>query len=393
MQDIRQPLNKTAFEQALKKRGFTQVALAEKIGANEKSFSRWINEGYVQTQYLWDLTEELNLTDEELDEILLVPKYRVFFRRKYLGEVPPEIESRAIELAKTLFGLTYLSSNARFCPPNTSKLNDPTEVANQIRRYTKIESFVDLTGLVTSLADQGVEVAVIPFDELKLNSDGQLETAFSVTDEKRCLIFLDANEPAEALIFNLCHELCHLFRPDLDFSKNEERFCQAVAAELAYPKAFFDTHKDKINSVLESRSIEAIVHLLNNIKNHLGGEIFGIVLRLKALGFLSQKDPIHQRIVSFGEASNKKLPKVKETLFVDFMTSNRNAFIKFWNRPDINSNTLFRFFFHIKNGATDESVSSRKFAELFGIKIGLADEMIHKWRSDLQRSLADAQNG
>lgn len=97
MSNIQQPLNKTAFIRALDSRNISQAVLAQKIGANEKSFSRWINDGYIQSQYLWDLTEELDLSDEELDEILMLPKYNVFFRKKYLGEVPDDVEQRAID--------------------------------------------------------------------------------------------------------------------------------------------------------------------------------------------------------------------------------------------------------------------------------------------------------
>ncbi len=54
--------------------------------------------------------------------------------------------------------------------------------------------------------------ALIPFDKLELNSTGEHEKAFSVTDGNRFLIFLDADSPEEELIFNLCHELSHVFR-------------------------------------------------------------------------------------------------------------------------------------------------------------------------------------
>ena len=79
MREIKQRVNKPALEEVLRSRCMKQSELADKIGAPAKSFNRWINEGYVQSQYVWDMTETLELTDDELDKILLVPKVPSLF--------------------------------------------------------------------------------------------------------------------------------------------------------------------------------------------------------------------------------------------------------------------------------------------------------------------------
>ncbi len=392
MKEIKQRVNKPALEEVLRARSMKQAELAEKIGAPIKSFNRWINEGYIQSQYVWDMTETLELSEEDLDKVLFVPKYQVFFRKKFLGEVPEHIQERAIELARTLFGLTYLNANAKFCPPNVSKIDDPLEVANQIRKYLEIESFNSLQGIVAMLAEQGVEVALIPFAKLELNSTGDHEQAFSVTDGSRFLIFLDADSPEERLIFNLCHELCHVFRPDLEFSKIEETFCNDVASELVYPREFFIEHKDKIERVIASSSVESIISLISVIRDNLGGEAFGISLRLKALGFLSQKNRVHQKVIGYGKRSFENLKNISDRYFSDFDQNDKEKFVKFWNGDRINKNPLLRFFSHLKSGATDESISPRKFSELLGVDLSIADEMIRKWRFELHQALKEAEN-
>lgn len=395
MNDIQQRLNKNAFNDVLKKKNMTQANLAAKLGVNEKSFSRWVNEGYIQSKYLWDLTEELDLSEIELDEVLMLTKFKVYFRKRYLGKPHEEIESHAIELAKTLFSLTYFNSEARFCPPNVSKLETAIEVANQVRRYIEVSSFNNLQGIVSVLAERGVEVAVVPFKKLGLISEGdegKEEQAFTVTDEKRCLIFLDSASPEELLIFNLCHELCHLFRPDLDFSPTEEKFCNAVASELVYPKIFFDTHKQTIEKMIQSNSSEIIINLLNVIKENLGGEIWGISIKLKTLGYLSQKDELHKKIIAFAESSFKKLPKVGDKLFAKFNLQDKSTFYQFWESEEMANNNLLRFFFLVKNAATSGSLSARKFSELFRTDIGLSDEMFHTWKFRLLKDLEEQPN-
>ena len=390
MEDRKQRLNKTAFDLALDKRKISQIDLATQIGANDKSFSRWVNDGYIYSKYLWDLTEALDLNDQELDEILMLPKHKVFFRKQYLEEPPEEVQEQAIELAKTLFGLTYLNSEARFFPPNLSKEQSILEVAEQIRKSTNITNFNFLQSIVHTLSLHGIEVAIIPFKKLRLVSPDEYEKAFSVTNEKRFLIFLDSSAPEELLIFNLCHELCHLFRPDHGYSKEEENFCNKVASELTYPKNYFDIRKESVHKIIETRSEESIQSLLNNLKYELGGEPFGITIRLKELGFFSQKDILHKKIINNAEITYKKLPNLGDILFKKYDLNDLDTFKQFWNNKDIQSDILLRFFFHIKNGAINNSISARKFSELFGVDIGTADEMFHGWASDASAPLKDS---
>ena len=315
MYETKQRVNKPALEKVCRHRTMKQVELAKKLNVSVKSFNRWVNEGYVPSQHVLDISEVLELTDEELHEVFLVPTYRVYFRRRFLGEVSEEVQKQAVELAKTLFALIYLDANTKFYPPNVSTINDPIEVADQIRKYVGIESFDNLQGMISILTKQGVEVAIIPFKQLELNVDEQYEQAFSVSNGSRCVIFLDADSPEKRLIFNLCHELCHLFRPDPSFSKTEEKFCNDVAAELVYPKSFFDSHKKSIQTAINQRSIESIISLINLIKDKLGGEIFGIALRLKSLGYLSQKNPVHKKVISYAEDSFSNLEHLSQKYF------------------------------------------------------------------------------
>ncbi len=78
--------------------------------------------------------------------------------------------------------------------------------------------------------------------------------------------------------------------------------------------------------------------------------------------------------------------------FADFDPTNKEKFVKFWNNERINKNSLLRFFAHIKSGATDESISPRKFSELLGVDVSTADEMVHKWRFELHQALKEAEN-
>lgn len=392
MDEARVRVKRTAFEQTLKSRGVTQALLAEKIGANPKSFSRWINEGFLYSKFLWDLTDALDLSEDELSQVIVKPNYEVFFRKKFLGNVPEGIHARAKELAKALFGLTYLHSDARFCPPNISKIDDVQEVATQIRKHTGINSFNNLLSIVSRLASQGIEVAVIPFSQFGVSSDDKYEKAFSVTDGQRYAIFLDSSCTEATLLFNLCHELSHLFRPDIEFSKTEESFCSQVAEELVYPKAYFELHQGKMQAIIEGNSPEAILNLAEAIRIDLGGEVFGILIRMKHLGLLSQKNPLTKNLLNYCQQLTRKSPTVEQRLFQNFKTNDKSSLAAFFNASELYENILLRFFLHLKRAATDESLSPSKFAEIIGADISVVDELIHKWRYDLQAEIKESAN-
>ena len=151
-------------------------------------------------------------------------------------------------------------------------------------------------------------------------------------------------------------------------------------------------HKDKIERVIASSSVESIISLISVIRDNLGGEAFGISLRLKALGFLSQKNKVHQKVIGYGKRSFENLKNISDRYFSDFDQNDKEKFVKFWNSDRINKNPLLRFFSHLKSGATDESISPRKFSELLGVDLSIADEMIRKWRFELHQALKEAEN-
>lgn len=387
-------LNRSALATALKCRGLNQLQLSEVLKVNEKSLSRWLNEGRFPTEHLLDLMTELDLAREEADAILLRPKFKVFFRIKYLGKVPNAIEQQAQEMASTLLKLTFLNSNYRFLAPNASTLDSAGEVANQIRRYTQIKDFSNLEGVILSLAEQGVEVAIVPFEKFGLISSQGNEEAFSVTDEKRCVIFLNASAPESKVLFNLCHELCHLFRPDHKFSKFEESFCNNVASELMYPAEYFKSHKKQIESVLSEGSSEQIISLLHAIKGNLGGELWGIAIKMKKMGLFSQKNQTHKLIEKYTEGTFKSLPNLSEVLFEYFDSSDTYKFEHFWKSVEADKRTdiFLRFFSHIKNSCIVDRFSSRTFSELFKTDEQFARTLITSWKSDFRRKLVSSND-
>ena len=108
---------------------------------------------------------------------------------------------------------------------------------------------------------------------------------------------------------------------------------------------------------------------------------------MKQLGFLSQKDPLHKKLFGFGKKKSEALPKVEDQLFSNYKTNDSKTFAVFWECEEIEKNSLLRFFSYIKNGVIDGTISPRKLSELFGLGLGMAEDLSHKWQSALRLEL------
>src|SRR5690606_37169679 len=98
--------------------------------------------------------------------------------------------------------------------------------AEKIRDYLKFDQILSARNMVSLLREQGIEVGFIPFDMLDIDGQSNVshkEVAFTVSDGSRYCVFLDTSTTLGALTFNLGHEICHIFRANVPYSKEEER--------------------------------------------------------------------------------------------------------------------------------------------------------------------------
>lgn len=389
-QEIQQRINRSFFDELLTARSLSQKAVAEQLGENEKSFSRWLNQGQIPSRLIWGLRRTLGLKSEEMKILLMVPEFKVFFRRRFLAEPPEETKNTAISWAKTFLDLSSLHSSKKFVPVDYSEQEDPVFVADKIKSLLNIPERVTLDTLISALREEGIEVAFVPFS--LLNACGEnakaKEDAFSVTDGKRSCIFVDTNLSRDKAPFVIAHELAHIFRSSKNIDKIEERFCNRIAGEIIYPRSFFDKYSSIIRSIIATNNLDRVISLIEEIKKDIGGEFWGIVLHLKDLGFL-KGGGFFGKLNQVGKARSESKNTIHTNFFQEFITSDFAKQKDFWLDPDLQSFPEYVFFNTIKNAIQLDKMTPRAFAEIFAMDLSIADEVASQLRYKFKQELKE----
>lgn len=384
------------LKQKIRSHSLSQKELSKKLDVDDGTLSRWIAKNAMPANLVWRLKKEISLSMEDLRNLLKTPSYKVFFRKRFVSKVPPESEKNAVNWAQTFLSLSSLHSDRKFVPTDLSSIDDPEYISEKIRDYLKFDKILSLRNMVALLRDQGIEVGFIPFS--KLNIDGTANTshkevAFTVTDGSRYCVFLDTNPTLGSLTFHLGHEIAHIFRSNVPYSKDEEKFCNAVSSCLIYPKSYFITIHSKIKGMVGTRDVGQISDLIEQIVDDIGGEFEGVVYRLVTLGYLSspKTSTLTRALIQLGKKKSVNSKTISEAYFKTFNPKNNDEFSIFWNSEKISSaSVIFRYYDLVKRAVSRDDLSPRKLSELFLMEPNLADELAAKWRFNYQLEMKEA---
>lgn len=394
MKEQNQKIDTDALIAALKRRDQSLAGLAKELKVSPSNLHRWVTvDKTLPRTLVFDIGSRLDLEREEMDMLLMAPRYHTFFRRQFLGDVPEETKKNAIELAKTYLNLSTLHSAAKFCPTDLSHEDNPERVAEHIRRYFQLPTPLSFKLMITKLRESGVEVGFVRFDRICTDastSNEMKEDAFTVTDQNRFVIFCKTERTTVGkLPFVIAHELCHTFRDQAKQGKQEEYFCNDVATEIVYPKIYFLENRDKILAVLEGDSRDAHMEMVDQIVDDLGGEFLGVALRLDKLGFLK---PRHKFLIGIGKRRSLASQTVEDFYFQKLRAENLKALEEFWSDSQLSSHPIYHYYTVIKRGLQTERMTTRAFSKLFNLNSAISEHLVRGWRAQVQRELAQ-ENG
>lgn len=368
----KQVINKEYLKLLLKEKNSSQTDLAAKMNENQKNLSRWLKDGFPRDKLL-DLKRALAIPRESYRTLIGIPEYKIFFRTKYHGEVPEELKNKAIDWARVLIPTKVKTHDASFV--DLSREEDYQKVATTIKNNLSLPCGCFFEQYISILKESGIEVVLIPFSVYGLKTDK--ERAFSVFNGKnRYVIFLDSDVNAQEIVWNLAHELCHLFRLNAEQGKKEESFCQNVAKEILYPTSYFKNNEIEINAALENE--RSAINMLLEIKDHFNGSSLSIALRLKEIFGKNQK--IFNYLLAVGRNRESK-NTITSQYFKNFHSSNEDEIEKFWNNLS-SSSVYLRLFNRIKEKVSSDQMTTRKFSEIVDVELPTASSLVDKWRSE-----------
>jgi hypothetical protein len=243
--------------------------------------------------------------------------------------------------------------------------------------------------MITQLRESGVEVGFIGFssvcEDIESNNDDAKEDAFSVTDENRFCIFCNTESINSAkLPFVVAHELSHIFRWRAEIDKNEEKFCNEVAGEIVHPRSYFLENQERISSTLASGDKQAMIGLIDQIVDDLGGEFWGVALRLHQLGFLK---PNSRFLIAIGRERSQKMTNIDSLFFSSARSKNGTTLSEFWDDSRLLSHPVFHFYKIMKRGIQEDRMTSRAFAKMFRMEFGQVENLARAWRALFRKEL------
>jgi Zn-dependent peptidase ImmA (M78 family) len=392
--EVSQRIQADSLMAALRKRDLSLASLAKDLGESPSTFHRWVQEKHSLPRNLaFEIISRLKFDEEETSSLLMLPKYRSFFRRRYLGKVPAQTHENAIELAKTFLNLSTFHSEAKFRPTDLSGESDAEVVAEHIRRYFALTYPSSLRQMFTKLRESGVEVGFVRFTDICTDAsvdEEAKEDAFSVTDQNRFSIFCNTESVnIGKLPFVIAHELAHLFRSNVKIDKAEEQFCNLVASEIIHPRSYFLGKQKVISRTFESSDQHSIVEMIDQIVEDLGGEFWGVAIRLQQLGLLPSR---HKYLLAMGRERSSRLEKIESLYFDGLRAGGVENLRKFWDDSNLASHPVYHYYSTIKRGIQAERMTPRAFSRLFKVSLAVAENLSRIWRSQFQQEL-ELQNG
>lgn len=293
-------INGERIRQAREIRGFTQTALAERIGVKQPAIAQ-IEAG------------KINPTDERFQKIALQTGFPLsFFRRESatefsLGSLMFRARTRlskrdslqAVQLARVIFECieTLEPKIEKRVSLNLPRLTeDPVTAARMTRAALGLAPEAPISNLVHSLEMGGVLVLSIPL----LLDDLDAFCAWVGTRELRPVIVVCGKGPGDRLRLSIAHEAAHLVLHYSLVGNREKAESEAMtfAAEFLMPAEI----------IREEIAPPVTLLSLGKLKERWGVSKAALIRRARDVGIINQNryTYLNQRLAALGEKTSEK---------------------------------------------------------------------------------------
>ncbi len=351
------------------------------IEVSKQTLYENMRENSISREYLVRIAKFFELSRKDFDLLMGITPLPVFFRRERRVEVEEEKKEKVRKLATIFLKITKIPTVKKHLPKFENL--DPKELAKEIRTILELgKRKVLFDDLVTTLKDFGVYTYFYPFDLLGINEDSGSKKvrAASVPLDGKWIIFLDTSNELIDSLYDLIHELAHVFSGhDLNITHDDdlEKYCNAVANEVLTPTRFFEDNRDELKKFF-SEPVPKIVGYADYVVSLLGCSFEGLILSL------DQNQIIDQRVKGYLYAvcHNKKKNSIKLSYY--FNPAEGESVASFWKRAlnDSSKTQFYDFFIQLKCAFLEGRATTRLLAEGFGIDISSADVLCKMWISE-----------
>ncbi|WP_211453137.1 helix-turn-helix domain-containing protein [Collimonas antrihumi] len=331
-------LNIPQIAHAIKAHGYTQAALAERIGVQPAAVTQWLKgetQPLPQRLLKLSLLLELSFDDLFIRTEPLQPAPVVAYRKR-AGNTTTENEmEHAREKGRLLRPLaTYL--------PN--QLLKPAEFRDPSLEYSYVEHAVrdlrktlgiqedDAVGyqhLIGTFSELGA--VIIPVMWGKKDAHGNA-LHILLPESGATWIYLNLDSNACDFNFWMAHELAHVFTPKLAGSDAGEDFAEEFAGALLFP----ESASEKLYDGIIGKSAPVIINTIKRVAKERTISFYTVVKRLNRYAEnRGLKDFTQHKSAFFGASKNfeKSFPLISEALFpdgkpdaADYISENESVF-------------------------------------------------------------------
>ncbi len=377
------PINSDALKNIIKAKGhnISDLGAPDLLDVSRQTINTWLQLGNIPPRKLSILGQKLNLTPSEVDLIsspVSAQDTQVRFRTNRNVATNKDVEDKVLKLAKDYFNLSELFS-VKLSTSRTSISIDeesPAEMANKILKILSLERRqLSLESVIKALEEINIHVLFYDFGKLFKDSDAQ---AVCVIDNKSSVIFINAEECLEDVLWRIFHELSHIFMKSKEgTTKTEEVFCNSTANEVLTPTSFFQEHAADLKKVL-SRSITELPTRVEQIASKLNSSFMGVILALNTNKIIDKRQ--------FGYLMKiYHLKKDQRKKVVDILHPNeeQNPFL-FWK--DLFNNPEYYKFLTlqelVKAGLINGTLSTERAAEILKIDSMTTQQLEQFWKDE-----------
>lgn len=385
-QSVTIQINGSALRDLIQKRQPQIQVAAEKIGVSRQALHDWITSEKIPPVRLSMLARKFSLSAAELEQLKPKRNLQVMFRTLRRVTVAEETRMKVTEVAKDFLMLDAVAPDVREDISIKLTTDNPQVMAEHILRELKLSPHpLALGQVLLSLNNLNIPVAFFPFEESLRQAKIK---AFLAKEEKKRVIFIDSKLAWEDVLWNLFHELAHVFAGHDDtVTKKDEEFCDSVASDAVTPQSFFSKNEKQLRHAFASTELRHAKYLVDEIANQLGASFSGVILALKGNKIIESDSAVLKYLYKIHHNTEANRIKV-----IDLITpsdkSNAEAWIKLFNDPS--KIPLLKLPLLIKQGLLAGQVSVSRAAEILDIDVMTMQELVSYWnKEDEEATFAD----
>ena len=367
------------FQELAARANLSVPEVGQKIELSKQTLYENIRENSISRDYLVKIAKLFSLERKDYELLMGKKSLSVFFRRERREEVKEEAKDKIRTLTNILIKIFELPKAKKNLPVFVDLA--PNELAKEIRDTLELSNQkIPLEELMETLKKFGVFTFFYPFSYLGLNDDVSNKKklrAASVPVGKNWVIFLDTSNTSIDSLYDLIHELAHIFsghKLDSGHDEKLEEYCNNVASEVLTPSFFFKKNKEHLKKMFSVAS-PRIVGEAEKIQLYLGCSFEGLILAL------SSNEVINANVKRYLYACNNNKNKNSVKLEKYYYPDEGQSLASFWH-CSLNNSSLsqyYEYFLIFKSAYLEGRATTRVLADAFSLDISNADTLCKEW--------------